>query len=152
MNKSQYTCIPFHFTPYLYGANPTCSRLFSRARFQFRPYRVPRRWEMTLPFICAIWGALGCCYRSCKSLYTLMSQSRAKMLSCVLFVSHESSLAPKIDIPTGVSTGSWDATKPRNAGKNRCIILSRQRISHADGLFDCKPTRVGDRPNVFYPY
>ena len=22
MNKSQYTCIPFHLTPYLYGANP----------------------------------------------------------------------------------------------------------------------------------
>ena len=22
VNESQYTCIPFHFTPYLYGANP----------------------------------------------------------------------------------------------------------------------------------
>ena len=36
---------------------------------------------MTIPFICAIWGALGRCYRSCKSLYTLMSHSSAKMLS-----------------------------------------------------------------------
>jgi hypothetical protein len=37
---------------------------------------------MTIPFICTIWGALGRCYRSCESLYTLMSQSRAKMLTC----------------------------------------------------------------------
>ena len=70
-------CQSAHREPY--------SRLFSRARSQFRSSRVPRRCVMTIPFICGIWGTLGRCYRSCESLYTLMSQSSAKMLSCPHF-------------------------------------------------------------------
>ena len=26
VNKSQYTCMPLYFTPYLYGANPMCNQ------------------------------------------------------------------------------------------------------------------------------
>ena len=38
---------------------------FSRARFKFRSSRIPHtcRGHITTRFICAIWGALGRCYR-----------------------------------------------------------------------------------------
>jgi hypothetical protein len=113
------------------GSQGAYSRLFSRARFQFRPYRVPRRWDMTMPFVCAIWGALGRCYRSCKSLYTFMSQSLAKMLSW----------APPI-------LGAFSSIIDDVARDPRCSHARAQQRSHRTAFPDDTqeaPTVRGDR-------